>query len=350
MIRIIACGLALAATISAPLAAEDESAAWDKLQDEAARLTDGLPEDADASQKMLAKRMTTHRADFRKFLESYPQSTNRWDARMSIIQLDNYVAGMEGRQPDIAAHTAELQSIAADKEAPENIRADAGLVLLQIASLEFDNTRTEAAAKSLSAAINKFLETHPEDARAPALRLTEAQALEAFDPARARTLYDEAAKNEDPEISTAAKDAIKLMALRDKPLELSFTAVDGSKVDLASLRGKVVLVDFWATWCAPCVEEVPAVVEAYGKFKDKGFEIVGISLDSDKAALEEFTTKNKMTWPQYFDGKGWENEMAKRFGIQSVPTMWLLDREGKLADPAPRGRLMEAVEKALAKP
>lgn len=349
MIRIIACGLAMAVTMSATFGGEDEATAWEALQDEAARLTDGLPEDADAGQKKLAERMNAHRANFQKFLKTYPQSANRWDARMSMIQLDNYLADMEGRQPDIVSHTAELQAIAADNAAPDNIRADAGLVLLQIASMEYDRERTEAAARSLGAAINKFLETHPEDARAPALRLTEAQALEAFDPARALALYNEAAKNEDPEIATAAKDAINLMNMRDKPLDLSFTSVDGRKIDLADLRGKVVLLDFWATWCPPCVEEVPALVETYGKLKDKGFEIVGISLDSEKATLEKFLEKNKMTWPQFFDGKGWENELAKRFGIQSVPTMWLLDREGKLADAAPRGRLEEAVEKALAK-
>ncbi|MBU3664968.1 MAG: TlpA family protein disulfide reductase [Chthoniobacterales bacterium] len=269
---------------------------------------------------------------------------------MAMLQIGNSVAMLGEKDPGIASQKDELESIANDPKAPENIRADAGLVLLQIASMDFDRERTEASARALSTAINKFLETHPDDARTPALRLTEAQALESFDPDRAKKLYDEAAKNEDQEISAAAKTALDIMALREKPLELSFTSVDGRKVDLAELRGKVVLVDFWATWCPPCVEEVPEVVEAYGKFKDRGFEIVGISLDQDKGALEEFTKKNKMTWPQFFDGKGWENEIAKRFKIQSVPTMWLLNREGKLADASPRGRLDKAIEAALAKP
>ena len=121
-------------------------------------------------------------------------------------------------------------------------------------------------------------------------------------------------------------------------------------MDLAKLRGKVVLLDFWATWCPPCVEEVPTLVETYAQFKDKGFEIVGVSLDSDKDALAAFTKENKMPWPQFFDGKGWDSELAQRFNIQAVPTMWLLDREGKLADASPRDRLKQAVEAALAKP
>jgi len=331
-------------------AANDENTAWEALQDEAARLTENLPDnDEEAGRKLLIERLTAQLQHFREFLKDHPQSPNRWEARMAVMQISNSMAMLESREPDMNGQTEELRSIADDPDAPENVRADAGLVLLQLASLEFDRNRSEAAARSLSAAIKKFSETHPDDARMPALRMTEAQALEAYEPDRARELYKEAAASGDPELSSAAKAGLELMDMRAKPLELSFTAVDGRKVDLADLRGKVVLVDFWATWCPPCVEEVPGLVETYEKFKDKGFEIVGISLDSDKGALEKFTEENKMTWPQFFDGQGWDNELAKRFKIQSVPTMWLLDREGKLVDPSPRARLEEAVEAAVSK-
>lgn len=330
-------------------AAQDEQTAWEKLQGEAARLTDGLPEDEAAGKKILAERLRTQSADFKEFLEKHPQSTNRWEARMAVMQVGNSLDMLEEREPDLGAQAVELRAITDDQEAPENVRADAGLGLLQIASSAFDEERTEESARKLSSEIGKFLATHPDDARAPILKLTEAQALEAFEPAQARALYEEAAKNEDTEISDAAKAGLATMDMRSKPLELSFTAVDGREVDLADLRGKVVLVDFWATWCPPCVEEVPEVVEVYEKFKDQGFEIVGISLDQDKSALEKFTKENKMTWPQFFDGQGWDNEIAKRFKIQSVPTMWLLDREGKLADASPRSRLGQAVQAALDK-
>ena len=115
-----------------------------------------------------------------------------------------------------------------------------------------------------------------------------------------------------------------------KPLDLKFVAVDGTVFDLANWRGKVVLVDFWATWCGPCRREVPNVVNTYRKLHDKGFEVVGISLDRSKDQMLEFAKDNGMTWPQYFDGRVWDNTVATRFGIEGIPTMWLVDKQGRV--------------------
>lgn len=134
-----------------------------------------------------------------------------------------------------------------------------------------------------------------------------------------------------------------------QPVPLKFNAIKGGKVDLSTMKGKVVLIDFWATWCPPCREEIPNVVAAYKKLHDKGFEIIGISLDQDRGALTKYIKENDMTWPQYFDGKGWENEISTRFGIHGIPAMWLVDKEGNLASTDVRGNLEAEVEKLLAK-
>jgi peroxiredoxin len=126
--------------------------------------------------------------------------------------------------------------------------------------------------------------------------------------------------------------------------------VDGKPFNLAAYKGKVVLIDFWATWCGPCIAELPNVMKAYEKHHANGFEIVGISLDSDQAKLEKFTKEKNMAWQQYFDGQGWNNKLSTKYGVNSIPATYLLDGEGKIIAKNLRGDALEkAVAKALAK-
>jgi thiol-disulfide isomerase/thioredoxin len=126
--------------------------------------------------------------------------------------------------------------------------------------------------------------------------------------------------------------------------------VTGKPLSLASYKGKVVLVDFWATWCGPCVAELPNVIATYQKYHDKGFDIIGVSLDTDQATLERFLKENNIAWRQFFDGQKWANKLAVKYGVDSTPTTYLLDGDGKIIGMNLRGPDLEAaVAKALAK-
>jgi len=132
------------------------------------------------------------------------------------------------------------------------------------------------------------------------------------------------------------------------------TVLGGEKFDWNQYRGKVVLIDFWATWCPHCVEELPDVKQVYDKYHDQGFDVVGISLDDDKQKLTDFLTQKKLPWVTLFDDdpakQGWDGAaMTKPFAIEALPTMLLIDRAGKIVSISARGEeLPQQVEKLLA--
>ncbi len=132
------------------------------------------------------------------------------------------------------------------------------------------------------------------------------------------------------------------------PPEINLPDPDGKKIALSSLKGKYVLVDFWATWCGPCKEEIPNLVEAYTKFKDKGFEIYSVSLDRDRKAWTDGIAKYKMNWIHVSDLRFWENEAALDWNITAIPAAYLLDREGKVITSDLRGdKLIEKLSELM---
>ncbi len=148
----------------------------------------------------------------------------------------------------------------------------------------------------------------------------------------------------------ASKEIQRKLAVGAKFPDFEEQDLAGKPLSIARFKGKVVLVDFWATWCGPCIAELPNVKAAYDKHHAKGFEIVGISLDSERAKLDKFIADKHLPWPQYFDGKGWQSKLAGVYGVNSIPATYLLDGEGKIIAKNLRGEaLEEAVAKALTK-
>jgi tetratricopeptide (TPR) repeat protein len=111
----------------------------------------------------------------------------------------------------------------------------------------------------------------------------------------------------------------------------------GEELSLAKLRGKVVLLDFWATWCGPCRYEMPEVRKIWKKYSSDHFLIVGINLDDDRAAFDGYVKEEGLTWPQYFTGGGWDNIVARQYGVHAIPHTVLIDEEGVIRAVGLRG-------------
>ncbi|MFM8378786.1 MAG: TlpA family protein disulfide reductase [Planctomycetia bacterium] len=133
---------------------------------------------------------------------------------------------------------------------------------------------------------------------------------------------------------------LRRLSLLGHPMEITGTLLSGKPFDQKSLAGKVVLVDFWATWCGPCVAEIPNVIEQYEKYRDQGFEVVGVSLDEDREALEKFVAEQKIPWPILYEkpeGEGWRHPLATFYGISGIPTVILIGRDGNVITLNARG-------------
>lgn len=172
------------------------------------------------------------------------------------------------------------------------------------------------------------------------------------DEARAKKLLQEIASAEaaDEETREQAKGLLRVKDAVGRPLKLAFTATDGSEIDVQKMNGKVVLLDFWASWCGPCIASLPEVIEVYQRHHPKGLEILGINLDQKREAMDAAIEKFQIPWRQYFDGRGWANRYAMEFGINAIPSMWLVDKRGILRSTNAREDLEGKVKELLAEP
>ena len=158
-------------------------------------------------------------------------------------------------------------------------------------------------------------------------------------------------------VSGTSVDAVEGINLGNKAPEIMMASPKGNVITLASLKGKLVLIDFWASWCGPCRAENPAVVAAYNKYHEQkfksgnGFEILSVSLDQNEVAWVKAIEKDQLIWPYHVsDLQGWSNAAAMRYGVNSIPTNVLVDANGIIIAKNLRGSALEnALEEQLKK-
>jgi len=307
------------------------------------------------------------------FFRKHSGDPRRWEALMHMLERPRmfFSESQSAALPSSATDIERLRALTAtiDREAMQNWRKklDALTAAMEQAadvpidvqerydahrisrgSYRANPTHSELADMLLK--INTHVERFPSSRQASLLAARHLSRVERIAPELVTDTLQKMASSPHADVRQMAEGKLRAARLREEPLELAFIALDGRKVDLADLRGKVVLVDFWATWCAPCKAEIPNVKAAYDKYHGHGFEVIAVSLDrkTDRKKLEDYVRDHQLPWPQHFvlDEKG-RNVLAEKLGITSIPAPYLFDQAGRLVATDARGPKLEAEVKRL---
>ena len=355
IITLIGCQIVWADPPGSPTTFSDPESGWEQVQ-KAARLPEQpmswrtqSPSREEVQQffKQQADAAMTAAGQARAFYTEFPDSPHALAAKkLECVMLQRGFSQGGRSQSAYTAWANAQDALLADPKLSDNDRFDVRVAIAERKRFDPQLQRDWKAQDSeYEKALRELIKDYPQRVQSYDMLLV--FAAESSDE-EARPIATEILAHP---VSDAIKEKAEAIMRRldavGKPLDIKFTALDGRKVDLSAMKGKVVLVDFWATWCGPCVGEIPHVKEAYEKYHSKGFEVVGISFDSDEQSLSRFVQSHDMPWPQYFDGKTWENKFGVQYAIDSIPTMWLVDKNGNLRTENARGNLAESVEKLL---
>lgn len=296
--------------------------------------------------------------EFAPGLDAEPDEAKVWD----------YYVIDEAARTAWEAKLAQLdQAMQSADDVPWEVREQRGYLELRGALAEAQGGEP-AAARAVETRIDALAKEFPRGRAALGAYLELYGPVLAAGEEAAGEIWRRLAESPNAAVAARARREAQSFDLRRQPVELKFTALDGRAFDLARWRGKVVLVDFWATWHAPSVAELANRKRVWQAHRDRGFEVVGITVENARLSASDFPEQTAakqaearkkvaevvreqgLAWPQYFDGEYWRNAVAKQFGVVDLPAGFLLDREGRLASTNVRGANLEAEVRRLLEP
>lgn len=263
------------------------------------------------------------------FLIAHPGDPRALDARLRLTSIRAALGEMERKPAEIQAALRELMALEKSPDTPRDRLPDVAFRRISLQMQTFDGTPDQTREAVVTAARN-FAARFPADKRAPRL-LVEAATQCDDHPRTMRELLESARMlSREPALDARIADDLRRLEALGRPVAAKFTTTNGRTVDLAALRGNVVVLIFWAAESPPSLLWMQQFRQVAAKIPPENLRIYVISLDTDRAALDEAIKGFEIPWPVHFDGRGWENAVARPLGINAIPTVWILDKKGSL--------------------
>lgn len=306
------------------------AAAPDQLWQEIVALDAGpkdTPKTAVEGRRIASEHFGKQESSLRAFLKQYPGDSRRVEARLRlarVLQLRSDVMDQKIASAEVETLIREAEKMAKPEDA-----ADVQFARISYSMRSMREPTPQQRQRLLDAA-RSFQAAHPTDRRLAGL-LTEVATLFDLQPKVKQSLLLAAQPHAtDEDLKLRIADDLRRIDLVGQEISLRFESPDGNAVDSADYRGKIVLVMFFSCWSPPAIEAVTKLQKLLPDLPADDVQVFGVSLDKNREPLVRLVTEKKITWPIICDGKGWESPLVRGNGINSLPTTWLLDREGKL--------------------
>ena len=332
-------GILLQPTVAGGLAsAESLSPRLQELIEQLRKLDDAAPQ-GNASETQISQYNVRRAALLAQLAQEAPSEDERkmWlQQRLEGISAATQMGTFPNGLDELRKAEMELRRSSGDREllaftAYQRLLADFNLQLAQAPADERGEVQ-QRWLKALEAHVQEFASQQPTSEAM--LQLAIAHEFNGNTDEAAKWYQQLASSFPDSGPAAKATGALRRLNLKGKPFRLTGRSLTGGAIDTAQLRGKVVAVLFWTTWCKPCTEDLPQIQQLYQQYRNQGFEIVGVNLDSPDAPIQDYLRNFQVAWPQIHEQGALESRPAVEFGVISLPTMFLIGKDGVVVSPA----------------
>jgi peroxiredoxin len=288
-----------------------------------------VPASRDEAMRLARAHFAKHRTALLAFVAAHPGDPRVLDAKLRLTSIRATMGKMENKPPEVQAALLELVALEKSPDVPHARKPDVSFRRISLQMQSMDGKPSEIREAVVTAARN-FAARYPDDPRAPRLLVEAATQCDDTPRTMKELLTSAQLLSKEPALNARIADDTRRLGMLGKPVTAKFPTIQGGTVDLAALRGKVVVLLFWAAESPPSLIWMSQFREAIAKIPQEDLRVVMVSLDEDRKDLDKAISHFDIRWPVNFDGKGWENAVARPLGINAIPTVWLLDRKGTL--------------------